>query len=744
MEKKKRPKSRDSRPESATKPEIEKINLLIQVPEALPDGAVPLFLSTATVELFAMKARCTEAEPYTFISKSDMLADLFNRAAISDFHPIKAQLHELTMDRVMIIWDIEWKFGQNYVACLTESSMQAFQKQVIEKVEVIEETTRIKWVCQGTDKEMEMEKLRDPREKLHFLFSRKRRKFGQETKFEDNDCQLIYVDIKPMPLAPGSMIRLQQSNQNQAIESTKTNSAQTTWFRKLNQSTQYEARKMNEKDCRRILEVSEPLRELCSSTEKVFSKALIENTLIDYFQNDFDCFGEEDTAFVQGTNTSLQEYQSFTDLLYSKDKTISCACWHPTQRGVLAVSCVQRSTLDERLGHGFSIKSKQSLILIWSFYDPIHPQLILESSDDVMSFAFHPQLNLIVGGCINGQIVLWDISDFQDKMNNETKKEEKTAVIDFIRVCAVSCIEYSHRAAITDVRWNLMSVDNNGNFQKTESVFQVFSVGLDGTIMVWDLRYKKDVKSLDKLWRPIFKAVVQTMDCAFEYGLMRFDPGQSTTFWAATEDGDVIKGDWSLDSKQETPNSLTTFASRVHYGMVSDICRCPFFNDVILSIGGWSLHVWKESSVPLLSSSLCKAHYTCGSWSPTRPSVFFVGRSDGVLEIWDILDKSHQPSHSQSVSAASISAISIQTYMNNSAKSRIAHQFVAIGDDDGTAHILEAPRNISRPSSNEKSFMSAFLDREVKRIQFAIERKQFREQERKRKTEPAQVDVLKN
>jgi hypothetical protein len=31
-----------------------------------------------------------------------------------------------------------------------------------------------------------------------------------------------------------------------------------------------------------------------------------------------------------------------------------------------------------------------------------------------------------------------------------------------------------------------------------------------------------------------------------------------------------------------------------HFGPISDIHRSPFFPDIILSVGGWSFHVWKE------------------------------------------------------------------------------------------------------------------------------------------------------
>ena len=71
----------------------------------------------------------------------------------------------------------------------------------------------------------------------------------------------------------------------------------------------------------------------------------------------------------------FQEYQSFTDLLFSKDKTLTCIEWHPTIKGVIAVSCAERVTFDDRVDNASKILMNPSLILLWSFLDPIHPQV---------------------------------------------------------------------------------------------------------------------------------------------------------------------------------------------------------------------------------------------------------------------------------------------------------------------------------------------------------------------------------
>ena len=49
--------------------------------------------------------------------------------------------------------------------------------------------------------------------------------------------------------------------------------------------------------------------------------------------------------------------------------------------------------------------------------------------------------------------------------------------------------------------------------------------------------------------------------------------------------------------------------------------------------------------------------------------------------------------------------------LNSSASSR--QQLLAVGDEVGTLHIFEVPRNLSKPVHKEESLMLKFLEREL-------------------------------
>ena len=150
--------------------------------------------------------------------------------------------------------------------------------------------------------------------------------------------------------------------------------------------------------------------------------------------------------YLEGNyHPGYREYQSFTDLVFSKDKRLTCIDWHPKIKGkmsgfrrpdpyiflsilgIIAVSCAQRVSLYDRIDLAPKLLLSPSVILIWSFSDPIHPCLLLQAPTDVYSFQFCPSNpDIISAGCINGQIVLWDIAEYHEKLvsSNEKSQEE--------------------------------------------------------------------------------------------------------------------------------------------------------------------------------------------------------------------------------------------------------------------------------------------------------------------------------
>ena len=58
-----------------------------------------------------------------------------------------------------------------------------------------------------------------------------------------------------------------------------------------------------------------------------------QNSILDLFTDDYKALSDTDGITGNKSDTNLKEYQSFTDLRFSKDKVITWIDWHPTIKG---------------------------------------------------------------------------------------------------------------------------------------------------------------------------------------------------------------------------------------------------------------------------------------------------------------------------------------------------------------------------------------------------------------------------
>jgi len=513
-----------------------------------------------------------------------------------------------------------------------------------------------------------------------------------------------------------------------------------------------------------------------------------------------------DGVFGNKSDNNLKEYQSFTDLEFSKNKTVAQIDWHPSIKGIVAVTYAEKLKYDDRVDISSRILMTPSLILIWGFSDPIHPQLVLEAPEDIYCFRFNPtDPNIIAAGCINGQLVLWDISQYEARLRNHKTSGARTNkptrdIFDaeyqrspVVHYAAVSSIESSHKMAIMGMSWlpDTLELARMGLpiENKIHASCQLATVAIDGNVMFWDIRLqkaagaaslggmglgagnkKKDQKEdkssssvpqtfahLDLQWKPInvvplmkltgpglhpgvtismstptvaVKSRMQSLVSGNPPLIHRSNSstgtrskppqleGINTKFFAGTEDGYLIYTDWKAEKDPESGKLVSArpqYAISSHAGPIHCLLRSPFFNHIIMSVGGWSVSIWKEGESEILQTSRSPVKFTAATWSLTRPAVFFVGRADGNVDVWDLMDRSHMPSMSQNISSSAIT--SLEPYKVSSKQ-----VLLGVGDDSGTLHILEIPWSLRQASPNEQTNMSSFFDRECQRIEYYKER----------------------
>jgi WD40 repeat protein len=82
----------------------------------------------------------------------------------------------------------------------------------------------------------------------------------------------------------------------------------------------------------------------------------------------------------------------------------------------------------------------------------------LEAPDDINCFQFNPvDPSIIVGGCCNGQLVVWDISKYSDVLKSTSRVSDETKDKQFqtpsLKYDIVSSIESSHRGMVQDIHF---------------------------------------------------------------------------------------------------------------------------------------------------------------------------------------------------------------------------------------------------------------------------------------------------
>ena len=793
--------------------------------EEAPSYVLPLFFTGQTQGIFKCVADedVTEENPYKLIQKDDILQDFRDRAAISDFHPAKKIVQNWTLPEILVVYDPAFQYGQNFYMITSEEQAELLLNppQVTgggeegsddgddgkhseeEMVQILRYGLRTPkpWISYGSEQEV-IDEMTPIREKVTLTIARKRYEFGAPIDLMDRDENDLKtpVVIDCASYEDESFIvekkELDKSVQHVPVVTHKV--TQTNWPCPRNANVQYSPRS-NPDSVNSEIMLSHEISEFFMNVIPRFELALQQNATLDIFTNDYTNLGEEDKSFGSKSDNHLREYQSFTDLQFSKNKTISSIQWHPTVKGLIAVSCMEHMSFYERVDSLSKCLMTRSLILIWSFADPIHPLLLLEAPDDIICFQFNPlNPDIVCGGCINGQIVIWDISKYSDLIKNHRTHGQginlnqniatsifntnKTELSPIVRYCAVSSIENSHRFSVTDIMWipDHMEIGRMGLVyeNKTKQCTQIMTCSPDGSVLIWDTKVPKSTIGnstskdnviidqsnpfyhLDLTWKPVQKVSARRVKGSGEYSPVKFsisevqapvkksdleslklhdvendsDPndfskmsfkkkGESkqlehvnTKFYVGTEDGELIYMDWKSTKDIDTGKIVSPgpeFVWEAHDNSISSLQKSPFLKDIFLTVGGWSFSIWKNGVTfgPIFKSGIHECKLASGHWSPSRPGVFFIGRNDGNIDVWDLLDKSHEPFLTQNVTPVPV--ISVVTHSITSKQ-----QLLAAGDEVGTLHIMEVPWTLRQSPHNELNIIENYLEREASRLQF--------------------------
>merc|ERR1712238_113228 len=95
-----------------------------------------------------------------------------------------------------------------------------------------------------------------------------------------------------------------------------------------------------------------------------------------------------------------------------------------------------------------------------------------------------------------------------------------------------------------------------------------------------------------------------------------------------------------------------------------------------------------------------------GYWSPTRPAILYIAKSDGCVDIWDFTNSFHGPSSTLSLTPNKITSMAFIITENCENEKK---NMLTVSDNLGALKVFELPLNLVKSHPNELKKMKHFL-----------------------------------
>lgn len=144
-----------------------------------------------------------------------------------------------------------------------------------------------------------------------------------------------------------------------------------------------------------------------------------------------------------------------------------------------------------------------------------------------------------------------------------------------------------------------------------------------------------------------------------------------------------------------------------HLGPVYTITRNPSFLKNFLTVGDWTARIWSEDcrESAIIWTRHQPAMLTDGVWSPTKYSMFYISRMDGVLDAWDLLQQQNEPVLSIKVCDEPLLCM----------RAHEGGRLISGGSQNGATFLIEVSSNMATNQKNDKQLLTAMFERENKR-----------------------------
>ncbi|KAB0792213.1 hypothetical protein PPYR_14172 [Photinus pyralis] len=503
---------------------------------------------------------------------------------------------------------------------------------------------------------------------LQFVYQKKRSEFGRQCLFTDKGPDLI--DNYPSNIEHLSNFILRdpvtQSTQCGQVQSEHElnttrahfvnygiNHSEGGWPKDVNKDDEEQVKRY-----RRKIEKEDAYNPSVMSLSKSMEHFILQNNSMNIYQQYF----TDVKPLPMVEQSSVRTVNVYQDCCEEK-RPVNRISWSPDGGTKLAVT---HCCLDFQ--KPISLVTNQSYL--WDIENPNTPLLVFTPrTTPMVCVEYHTKdVNTLVSGHLSGRVALWDARRGNVPVNR-------------------SVTEVSHREPARSVLWI-----------NSKSGLEFFSTSTDGQVKWWDTR--KLNQPLETL---ILSSPGQVIEKAMSACSLEYEPSIPTRFMVGTEKGVII----SCNRKGKSPGEKMATKFHAHLGPVLAIQRNSGYVKNFLSVGDWTVRIWsedcKESSI--MWTSYHGAYLSDGCWSPTRVSVYFTTRSDGILDVWDVLQQQKQACLSIKVSDEPLTCLRVHEQ----------GRLLAVGNTKGTTSLVQVSENLATSSRQDKMLLNAMFEREAKR-----------------------------
>ncbi|CAH1962918.1 unnamed protein product [Acanthoscelides obtectus] len=488
------------------------------------EGVRKIILSELAQKIIGCVAgeNVTSENPWMMVRKELIQDNIELHEESSEFLSIRKEILEYPKPELLIgyIPDDSVDYEEFYI-CVTEDAL-ATVNDIISKIKAEQEARlyntinkKIKrWETQGSELEVDEEIVKNSRPLIEVEVESEYPIFSSTTpQFQIVNAEQMrdgYMELRCYDTAMNNVFKKRINAEVQVAPQSITAEVQTTCTYPSNSTTQYQ------------YEIKDAEETYKQCQKKILSDILTVNGTINLYSDDFANL-VNNTKFTKPiAKEEVKEYMSFMDVNMCKGKMIADAVWHPMWTGTVAVAYADAAPSIYYTGHNQDdvvMKAVHGInpVLIWSCLDPLKPRLILETPREVhkLSFCkFDP--NVLVGGCCNGQVILWDIRNKLEKvealevLTNAQQRYRATMHslmgwmknihnISIVRPTVVSDLRNSHKGPVTGITWlsphhEFSKLGNLTQLDSDETSMQFLTCSEDGTVCIWDLLKKPTIQ----------------------------------------------------------------------------------------------------------------------------------------------------------------------------------------------------------------------------------------------------------